>query len=134
MSTDSRVLVSLNYLAQEAKFKEEKPFICFIDLSAVPQAETSNITNVKVDNIQVADVRDHACLLDLDKHGFEVTNLGQRFKATDFEDEQWLQGVYYPFICKFLIDTVGAKEAHVFEHQVSEDYFHSWIVLKIIWS
>ena len=122
MTTDSRVLVSLNYLAREAKFEEEKPFTCFIDLSAVPQAETSNIVNVKVDNIPVADVRDYACLLDLDKHGFVVANLSHCFEATDFEDERWLRDVYYPFICRFLIDSLGAEEAHVFEHQVNEDH------------
>ena len=121
MTNDSRLLVSLSYLAREAKFEEEKPFTCFIDLSAVPQAETSNIINMKVDNVPVADVRDYAHLLDLDKHGFEVANLGQSFKATDFEDERWLQAVYYPFICRLLIDILGAKEAHVFEHQVNKD-------------
>ena len=130
MTTDPPLLASLSYLARDAKFEEEKPFTCFVDLSAVPQAETSNIINTKVDNIPVADVRDHAHLLDLDKHGFEVANLGHSFQAADFEDEAWLQDVYYPFICRFLIDALGAEEAHVFEHQVNEDNPGSGMALE----
>ena len=112
--------VSLNYLARIPKYDEEKPFTCFIDLSGVPEAETTNIVNEAVDKIPVLNVRGEESQLQLDQQGFEIGVLGMQFKDADFHDDKWLKERYYPYICQYLIQKLGAKEAHVFEHQVND--------------
>lgn len=126
MGMNSRIIASLNYLAPDPKFQAEKPFTCFLDLSKIPQAKTTNIVTQTVEQVSIADVRSAVDDLSLDKQGFEVADLGQRFLITDFDDEQWIREVYYPFVCGFLVDKLGAKDAHVFEHQVG----HRNVLLK----
>lgn len=125
MASDSQTFVALNYLARDPKYEEQKPFTCYIDLSTVTQAETSNLVTETIENIPVVNVRGQNHDLQLDQQGFEVVNLGQSFQAADFQDQQWMQDIYYPFISRYLVDKLGAKEAHVFEHQVEESLLFS---------
>lgn len=118
MASSKQVLASFKYLARDPKYLTEKPYTCLIDLSDVPGAAATNIVSDSVSDIPVTDVRDDITELSLDQHGFEVLDVGRGFSIGDFEDQAWIKRVYYPFICKLLVDKLGAKKAHVFEHQV----------------
>lgn len=114
----NQVKASLKYLACDSRYLTEKPYTCLMDLSDVPGAAATNIVSDVVSDISVTDVRDSTAELSLDQHGFEVLDVGRGFSIGDFEDQEWIKKAYYPFICKLLVDKLGAKEAHVFEHQV----------------
>lgn len=118
MAACKQVHASFKYLARDAKYLTDKPYTCLVDLSDVPGAAATNIVSDSVSDIPVTDVRDNFTKLSLDQHGFEVLDVGRGFSIGDFEDQAWIKRVYYPFICKLLVDKLGAKKAHVFEHQV----------------
>ena len=118
LNPDSTFKTSLKYLRRDPKYETEKPYSCLIDLSIVPGAEQTNIVSDVYENITVKDGRKYLRELDLDTTGFQLVNLGDQFSMENFEDNEWLKKVYYPFICELIVRELRAKEAIVFEHQV----------------
>lgn len=119
----SRIETSLNYLAFDTKYAAEKPYTSFINLSDLsPVKKNTNIVLQSVQKVSITDLRQvNIANFSLDNQGFELAFLGQQFRNSDFDDEEWIRNVYYPYICRFLVNKLdGAKEAHVFEHQVDE--------------
>lgn len=118
MAPSNQVKASLKYLAPDPKYLKEKPYTCLVDLSGIPGAAATNIASDIVSEIPVTDVRGSTEELSLDEHGFQILDVSKSFSISDFEDQEWIKTIYYPFICELLVRNLGAKQAHVFEHQV----------------
>ncbi|KAJ6079730.1 hypothetical protein N7467_009483 [Penicillium canescens] len=116
--TSSKFLGNLKYLRRDPKYEIEKPFSCLIDLTKVPGAEQTNIVSDIFKDITIHDGRECRQKLGLDTTGFELIDFNDQFLETSFEDTNWLKTVYYPFIENMVVQALGAKEAHVFEHQL----------------
>lgn len=109
----------LNYLKQHPKWNLEKPYTFFADASKIRGASLTNIENETVSNQAVTDIRATMGHLAMDEHGFEVIQLGQKLEDSRFDDEEWVQGIYYPEICQLVKNKLNAKAVKPYQHKVS---------------
>lgn len=111
---------SVNYLKRDSLYDVEKPYTIYVDISKVPGAKGTNILTTPV-SVEVKDVRGLQDKPSLEKNGFELIEL-EDFPFDCFEDEDWIRQTYYPSISQFLVAKLGARQVHVFEHQVRTPY------------
>jgi hypothetical protein len=108
----------LYYLKPDPKWDVEKPYTFFAKVSKIGGASPTNIVKEAVKNVAVTDVRSKITELSMNKHGFEVIDLGQKFEPSDFYDDDWVRTIYYPSICQLVKEKLDAKEVRAYKHQL----------------
>jgi len=116
MST--HITAEFNYLKPDPRWDVEKPYTLFLDVSNIKGAEPTNIIKEPVKNVKVTDVRNLSEEIEMDKHGFEVVDLGRQFEPRNFTEEEWVHTCYYPQACKLVKEKVGAKEVRAYQHKL----------------
>ncbi|KAI1736030.1 hypothetical protein F4680DRAFT_433172 [Xylaria scruposa] len=107
-------------MKRDPLYLSDKPYVCLMDVSSVPNASATNIQTVDVPSVPICDVRTLGPAEEprLRVHGFEVVLLDPQPDPEQFTDTEWLTSVFYARAREIVLEKTGAKDARVFEHQL----------------
>jgi hypothetical protein len=106
---------SINFLANDALFNDEKPFL--LKFEPPPDFPRSNYKiSAKTQDIQ--DIRGREHDYSIPKNGFSIISLQTKMSYEDFDDEARLREVYFKEVAEALQSSLGAFRVQVFEHLV----------------
>lgn len=111
------VQTTIVHLAQDEKFRYEKPFKIMLDVSELGYPQSNyELTESKTDAIDATSLRE---TLSINKNGFQFLVSPTKLHDSDFDDEQLIIKSYYPEVISLVQRLfTGGAEVFALGHRV----------------